>query len=71
MQTPLSAADLRKWAQQCDDDARNPRISGDERDQLMAMKSTLLALVDDVDWIETRRGRAGVPEGIRNVSFHL
>ena len=73
MQSELTAADLRHWAKQCDDDAKSPRISGDERDHLLKMKTALLTLAENKDWLEGKRdGRERWDtQGVRNVSFHF
>jgi hypothetical protein len=67
MQIPMVSSDLRRWAMQCIDQANNPRSSGEERERLMRMRESLLALADNQDWLN---GKAeNVPGGGRNILY--
>ncbi len=48
----LDAQNLRRWADQCLDQANNPRVSGDERDRLLKMRNALRTLADNQDWLD-------------------
>jgi hypothetical protein len=48
----LSSADMRRWAMQCAAQADDPRISGDERERLLTMRTALLELAQTQDWLE-------------------
>jgi hypothetical protein len=50
-----SAAELRRWALQCAAQADDPRITGDERDRLLAMRTALLQLADMEDWLDGKK----------------
>ena len=73
MQSELSAADLRHWAKQCEDQAKDARTSGDERDHLLKMKASLLGLAETKDWLEGKGPQKPryATQGLRSVSFHL
>lgn len=47
----LSAADMRRWATQCEARARDPMITGDEYERLMRMREALLAVAESQDWL--------------------
>jgi hypothetical protein len=51
MPDTLSAHDLRRWAAQCAQQANDINRSGDEREYLLKMQSSLLALVEGADWL--------------------
>lgn len=54
MQKPInsiSSADLRRWAMECYDQAVDPRASGEEREQLLKMRQSLLTLAEEQDWL--------------------
>ncbi len=52
MNTNLSAAELRRWAAQCDARARDPLASGPEYEGLMRMRDGLLAVAEQQEWLE-------------------
>jgi hypothetical protein len=54
MDTNISASDLRRWARQCDAQAADPRVSGDERERLLKMRDALLTLAENQDWLDGR-----------------
>ena len=61
MQKPINAissADLRRWAMECYDQAVDPRASGEEREQLLKMRQSLLTLAEEQDWLN---GKTKVP----------
>ncbi len=65
MQKPInaiSAADLRRWAMECYDQAVDPRASGDERERLLRMRQSLLILAVEQDWLN---GKTKIPDGER------
>ena len=47
----VSARELRHWAAQCAEQANDPRRTGDERDRLMKMHDSLLAIAESADWL--------------------
>jgi hypothetical protein len=62
----MDAATLRRWAMQCGAQADDPRLSGDERERLLKMRTALLELADTHDWLEGQnrdRGRDLRPTG--------
>jgi hypothetical protein len=52
MNTNMSAAELRHWAAQCDAQAKDPMISGDEYERLIKMRDGLLAVAESQEWLE-------------------
>lgn len=52
MNTNLSAAELRRWAAQCDARAKDPLASGDEYERLVKMRDGLLAVAEQQEWLE-------------------
>jgi hypothetical protein len=52
-----NAALLRRWAMQCFAQANDPRASGEERDRLLKMRTALLDLAAQQDWLD------GQPQG--------
>ncbi len=52
MNTNLSAAELRRWAAQCDARAKDPLASGDEYERLVLMRDGLLAVAEQQEWLE-------------------
>jgi|GEM_PF-5454513 len=67
MQIPMVSSDLRRWAMQCIDQANDPRSSGEERERLMKMRESLLALADNQDWLNGKI--TGVREEGGNVLY--
>jgi hypothetical protein len=59
----LTSADLRRWATQCYDQANSPRVSGDERERLLKMREGLLALAQEVDWLDGKKESPSTTEG--------
>jgi hypothetical protein len=55
----LNATELRLWAAHCLAQANDGMCSGEERDRLMTMHDSLLALAENSDWLEGRPSRAG------------
>jgi hypothetical protein len=54
MNTNLSAAELRRWAAQCDARAKDPLASGEEHERLVKMRDGLLAIAGQQEWLEGR-----------------
>jgi hypothetical protein len=54
MNTNLSAAELRRWAAQCDACAKDPLTSGQEHERLVKMRDGLLAVAEQQEWLEGR-----------------
>lgn len=52
MNTNLSAAELRRWAAQCDASAKDPLTSGGEYECLVKMRDGLLELADQQEWLD-------------------
>jgi hypothetical protein len=52
MNTNMSAAELRHWAAQCDAQAKDPMISGDEYERLIKMRDGLLAVAESQERLE-------------------
>ncbi len=52
MNTNLSATELRRWAAQCENRAKDPLASGDEYERLMRMRDGLLAVAEQQEWLE-------------------
>ena len=52
MNTNLSAAELRRWAAQCDACAQDPLASGGEYERLVKMRDGLLAVAAQQEWLE-------------------
>ncbi len=46
-----SALEYRQWANDCADQAADPRASGDERDYLLRKCRALIALATNEDWL--------------------
>jgi hypothetical protein len=57
----LNAADLRRWAMQCLAQANDPMSSGEERARLLTMRTSLLALADNADWLAGCRDKTPLP----------
>jgi len=53
----LNATELRRWAEHCLAQANDGMCSGEERDRLMTMHDSLLALAENSDWLEGRPSR--------------
>jgi hypothetical protein len=47
----LNASELRRWAEQCFAQASNARVSGEERERLLKMHTSLLVLAENADWL--------------------
>jgi hypothetical protein len=55
MTDTLNAADLRRWATHCMTQANDPRCGGEERTRLLTMRTSLLALAENADWLAGHR----------------
>ena len=55
MTDTLNAQELRRWAAKCLDHANEARCSGEERERLLKMQKSLLALAENADWLAGRR----------------
>ena len=55
MHIPVTSVDLRRWAMKCYDQATDPRASGYERDRLLRMRESLLALAENQDWLNGKK----------------
>lgn len=47
----FNAAELRRWAMECGARADAANCTTEERDRLLTMRESLLALADDADWL--------------------
>jgi hypothetical protein len=54
MANRLDGADCRRWAIKLATQANDSRISGDERERLLKMRTALLELALTQDWLEGR-----------------
>jgi hypothetical protein len=54
MNTNLSAAELRRWAEQCDRRSKDPMMTGEEHERLAKMRDGLLAVAETQEWLEGR-----------------
>ncbi len=54
MRDTLNAAELRRWALECAAKATADGCPADERSRLMTMRESLLALAENVDWLDGR-----------------
>lgn len=52
MNTNLSAAELRRWAAQCDTWVKDPLTSGQEYERLVKMRDGLLSVAEQQEWLE-------------------
>jgi len=52
MNTNLSAAELVRWAEQCDRQSKDPMISGEQHERLVKMRKGLLAVAESQKWLE-------------------
>lgn len=48
---PLNAEELRQWAAHCAEKAERAAASRADRERLLEMKDSLLALADNADWL--------------------
>jgi len=55
MNTNMSAAELRRWAAQCDARAKDCLIAGEEHERLVKMRDGLLAVAESQEWLEGAR----------------
>jgi hypothetical protein len=55
MNTNLSAAELRRWAAQCEASANDPMISGPDFERLILMRDGLLVVAEQQEWLEGKR----------------
>ncbi len=60
----LNAVDLRRWAMHCMTQANDPMCSGEERARLLTMRSSLLALAENADWLAGRRGAPALQQAV-------
>ena len=58
MDTNLSVAEFRRWAEQCDRRSKDPMISGEEHERLAKMRDGLLAVANTQEWLEGRSLKA-------------
>jgi hypothetical protein len=58
MDTNLSAAEFRCWAEQGDRRSKDPMISGEEHERLAKMRDGLLAVANTQEWLEGRSLKA-------------
>jgi hypothetical protein len=52
MNTNMSAAELRRWAAQCDARLKDPMSTGEECERLSKMRDGLLAVAETQEWLE-------------------
>ena len=57
MTDQMNAAMFRRWAMKCAAQAENPRASGDERERLLRMRTSLLEVAETQDWLDGRRDK--------------
>lgn len=62
MTDTMNARDLRRWATQCMLQANDPRCSGEERARLLTMRTSLLALAENADWLDGQRAGTPIPQ---------
>jgi hypothetical protein len=55
MNTNLSAAELRRWAAQCDRLSKDALITGEIPERLVKMRDGLLAVAETQEWLEGRQ----------------
>ena len=55
MNTNMSAAELRRWAAQCDSRLKDPMVTGEEYERLARMRDGLLAVADSQDWLDGKQ----------------
>ena len=58
MNTNLSAAELRRWAAQCDRQSQAALITGEVHERLVKMRDGLLAVAETQEWLEGRQPKA-------------
>jgi hypothetical protein len=58
MNTNLSAAELRRWAEQCDRQSKDTLITGEQHERLVKMRDGLLAVAETQEWLEGRQRNA-------------
>lgn len=54
----LNAAELRRWAMECAAQADNLTCPVEERNRLLTMRESLLALANDADWLAGKTVRS-------------
>lgn len=54
----LNAAELRRWAMECAAQADNSTCPVEERNRLLTMRESLLALANDADWLAGKTVRS-------------
>jgi arsenate reductase-like glutaredoxin family protein len=52
MNTNLSAAELRRWAEQCEARSRDSLATAQETERLLKMRDALLVLADNQEWLD-------------------
>ena len=55
MPDTLNAAELRRMAMECSTRAHERNCKAADRDRLLKMQESLLALADSADWLEGRK----------------
>jgi len=63
MNTNMTAAELRRWAAQCDARMKDPMITGPEHERLVKMRDGLLAVADSQDWLDGESLKGAGPTG--------
>jgi len=58
MNTNLSAAELKRWAAQCDRQSKDALITGEVHERLVKMRDGLLAVAETQEWLEGRQPKA-------------
>ena len=51
MTSPLTAAELRRWAMRCASEAENLGTGDERRERLLKMREALFDLADSEDWL--------------------
>lgn len=58
MPDTLNATELRRWAARCVNQANDKNCSGEERERLLKMRQSLLALAENADWLNGKTNHA-------------
>jgi hypothetical protein len=64
MRDILDAADLRRWAIQCAAQATDVFCISSDRERLMQIRESLLALADNADWLAGKVAPERAPPGV-------
>lgn len=62
MPDTLNAAELRRLAMECAAKASDEKCDAEERQRLLTMRESLLALAVNADWLAGRPASAAIPQ---------